>query len=129
MKEFTTKNGAEVKINDAPFQDAFLLKNEIQKSLAEAKLDIKIDDNVESLLKAFLLIDSNEKVNQALFKCLARCLYNNLKINQDLFEDTKIREDYYEIVLACLEVNILPFFKSLFSKLGDLKTMTLTKTL
>lgn len=124
MKEFTTQaNNASVKINIASFQEAMALKNAIQKAFIESGVKIKAEDNLEDILYLIMSLDSNEQVNKEIFNCLKRCLYNNQKIIADIFEDEKVREDYYEIVYACLEVNLKPFIKALFSKLKDLQNL------
>lgn len=124
MKEFTTQaNNATVKIHIASFQEAMALKNAIQKAFTESGIKIKAEDNLEDILYLIMSLDSNEQVNKEIFKCLARCTYNNQRIVMDVFEDEKAREDYYEIVFACLEVNLKPFIKALFSKLKDLQTL------
>jgi hypothetical protein len=124
MKEFKTQaNNADVKIHIASFQEAMALKNSIQKAFAESGVKIKTEDNLEDILLLIMSLDSNEQVNKEVFKCLARCTYNNQRIVMDIFEDEKTREDYYEIIFACLEVNLKPFIKALFSKLKDLQTL------
>lgn len=123
MKEFITQNLATVKINIASFSEAIILKNAIQKAFVESGVRIKTEDNLEDILNLIMALDSNESVNKAIFRCLSRCLYNNIRITEELFEDEKIREDYYEIIFGCLEVNLKPFIKALFFKLKELQTL------
>jgi hypothetical protein len=104
--EFRTANGVEVKINMADF----ITSMKLIKSGA-----------IDSIVQAILAADSSVEVEGALFKCLERCLYGNNKITRDTFEPVEAREDYYEIVIACLKVNLLPFFKPLLSKLDVLQ--------
>lgn len=126
--EFITGNNTEVKINVADFISSMKLKKAIQKALLENKIDIaSVDFNdiksgaIDSILELVLTADSNEGVENALFNCLKRCTYNGEKITRDTFEPVEAREDYYEIVVACLKENLSPFFKPLFSKLNGLQ--------
>ena len=121
MSEITTANGVSVVVNIAPFKDAMALKNAIAKELTATgiKLDLKAD--VSTLSSLALSVDSSDSVYKALFSCLARCTYGGQKIIEATFEDEKAREDYYEVVIECLKVNLSPFFKGLALKLKTLK--------
>ncbi len=125
MSEFEAPSGAKVKINIAPFKDSMKLKSAIAKELADSDFsfdfdpskDIKKQDfDIAGIAKIMALLDSSEAVNNALMDCLLRCTYNSEKITGATFEPEEAREDYYDIVAACLKVNIGPFFKSLLSK-------------
>ena len=125
--EFKTQNGVDVKINPADFINALKLKNAVLKAVKDSGVDIsKIDldkitaSSLQPLLEVILTADTNEAVQDSIFKCLARCLYNGEKIVPDTFEPMEAREDYYEIVIACLKENLSPFFKSPISKLKSL---------
>jgi len=118
-KELKFDNGDEAVINIASFSNSLSLKNAISKSLLAqgvklANIDI---NNVDSLLDAIFAADSDEAVNKAIFTCLAKSTYNKEKITFDIFEDEKARENYYEIVIECLKINLSPFLKPLISKL------------
>lgn len=130
---FTTENKANVVINSAPFIEAVALKSAISRTLAkDAKFDIDlkslkaksakgIDIDFNKFLSAGLSIDGSPEVNAALFVCLARCTYNDVKITEKMFDTTETaQEDYYEILLACAKVNLTPFFKGLVSRLSGI---------
>jgi len=130
--EKTTSSGAMLKLSIAPFQDSMNLKNSIMREIAGSGLDIDIDIDfknlqkdqkidVGALVKLIALVDSSPSVNQALMKCLERCTYNGDKITAKIFETESAREDYYEIVLECLKVNLIPFFKGLSAKLNAME--------
>ena len=127
--EFTTENGAAIKINVADFMTSMKLKKAVVEAVKESGTDIaNIDlDNlkagaIDSILQVILSCDSSEKVNEAIFKCLARCTYNSEKITKDTFEPLEARENYYEIVIACLKENLSPFFNPLLLKLNNLQS-------
>jgi hypothetical protein len=133
--EFETASGAKVKINVADFISSMKLKKAIVEAVKESDVDIaKIDlDNlkvgaIDSILQIVLTADSSDNVQDAIFKCLERCTYNSEKITKDIFEPVEAREDYYEIVIACLKENLTPFFKPLFLKLNDLQEKIMPKS-
>jgi hypothetical protein len=123
--EFIATSGAKVKINPAPFGAAISLKSALARELSAAKVDISIDllngmqkdINLVDFAKVALIVDSSDAVMDRLFDCLIRCSYNGEKITPGTFEDVDARQDYYEIMIACLKENLSPFFKSLISKL------------
>lgn len=104
------------------------LKSAIAKELASSDLggfkmdaSVKFSEqelNIADFAKLALAVDSSPAVYKALFACLKRCTYNGQSITEATFEDEKAREDYYEIVIECLRVNLSPFFKGLISKLS-----------
>lgn len=125
MQEFTTASGAQVKMAVASFQDATALKNAILKELKNAgiKIERKQEINIElleSLLPFIVGFETSPEVNNALFKCLERCLYNDAKITKETFEEVEARSDYYEIVGRCIYTNLFPFFKNLPSLFTEL---------
>lgn len=125
MVEITTSTGAKVIINSAPFRDAMTLKNAIQATIKVGELDLsKIKSfkelDIAPFLESILAIDSDLNVYNALMKCLVRCTYNSEKITENTFETDNARQDYYEIVLECMKVNLHPFLKGLIFKLQNL---------
>lgn len=130
MKEFTTQNGQkEVKIVSAPFKSATRLKQEAMKcaSKLDAFKDLDINNLktvdgaklIDSLVQLLINLDASQEFENALFECLGYCVYDGFyKITAQLFDDKpEAREDYYEIVSNCIEVNLRPFFKSLATAL------------
>lgn len=116
--EFTSENtGAKIVINVCSFEDAFQLKSLIEKALLDN--GIKLETAIESDIAAIVMaLDSSKGVFDAMFKCLVKSTYNNVKITKETFEDEKAREDLYDIFFYCLKVNIYPFFKPLLSRFG-----------
>ena len=139
-KEFKGNSGARIVINSASFKEATALKKCIEKELINAKLPFEIgkvggiseaatelnkhglSDLIEMAKNIVLSCDTSEEFEKALFACLKYCLYDNIQIDEQLFDDKKeAREDYYTIVYECVKENILPFFKGLLSKSSILK--------
>lgn len=124
MEEFTSQTGKEVRIAPASFKEAMKLKSLVEKSLAENGINLtKIQDKELTeflkgdLLKSLLAVDSSIELHDQVIKCLEKSLYDNEKITVTTFDDLDARADYYEILVICLKVNLLPFFRTLLSLL------------
>lgn len=116
--EFVTKEtGTKVVLEPCSLIDAFKLKSKIQKALLEngIKLEQALNEDLSQILMA---IDSSEEVFLALFDCLKKSRYNDVKITPEIFESEEARQDLYEVFFYCLKVNIYPFFKPLLSRFG-----------
>jgi hypothetical protein len=138
--EFITTNGVEVRINIADFITSMKLKKEVFKAVKDSNIALsKLDldkllsghkENIsgavksgalDSLMEVILTVDSNDKVEEAIFKCLARCTYNGEKITRSTFEPIEARENYYETIIYCLMENLSPFYAPLRSKFKELE--------
>lgn len=134
MKEFTcTNTGNKVVINTASFKDVQKLKqvilNEFKKSPIGVKLigkdktlfekDIDFTGVIDFIKNTIIGIETSEEFNDAIFACLQYCTYKKVyKIDEALFDNEAVpgaRDDYYEILVACIEENLCPFIKSLIS--------------
>ena len=134
MKEFKAQNtGNKVIINCAKTSEVLRLKKVIYDEFIKHPLGLKLKDGdisalerdvdftgvLEFVKNTLLSIDSSEDFQEAIFDCLKYCTYKNTyKINIDLFDNQSVpeaREDYYEIIIACIEENLRPFAKSLIS--------------
>lgn len=130
MAELLTTNNAKAVINVAPMKEALHLKRVVFKELSKAGIDLDSllslkgkglkdmdtgDMNISSLLSAVFAIIGSEELDDALIDCLARCTYKGQKITLETFEDGTAREDYYEVLVKCAEINLTPFFKGLVS--------------
>ncbi len=125
--EFTTANGQKtVLINAAPFKRISSLRREVMYAFKEAGItkelndfhNLKITDIIDKLFDLILNLGISEGFELAVMDCLEGCIYDyrnkNIKITPQLFDDLPdAREDYYEIITKCCEVNLRPFLKSL----------------
>lgn len=126
-KEFKSTSGKKVVINPADTDAFFDLKDKIQKAAADSGIEIKgasdiMDTDVASLVKVVFQVDSDKSVRDALFAALTRSTRDGQKITKDTFDDVDARQDYYEIMKACVEVNYVPFFAPLRSLFAELVT-------
>ena len=142
-KEIKLQNsGKMLIINTASVAEVKQLKNVLLEEFKKYPLGLKLLGNTESIFdkqvdftsvfdfikNVLISVDVSETAEYAIFECLKHCVYDKThKVTQDLFDEVEeAREDYYEIIFACIEENLKPFIKSLVSmwktkipKLGD----------
>lgn len=147
-EQFQTASGARVIINMADFEDAMNLHDSVLMEASALKLDVDfsflksfesikdvdVTEILPVLLKdvapALMRLAASKTVKDNLFACLTRSTYQAgggrvaEKITRTTFNDAGARGDYYEIVLACLKVNLSPFFAPLLLRLSLAKTLT-----
>lgn len=134
MKEFkATNTGNKIIINCAKTREVQRLKNVILKEMKKSPIGIKLTGGentffekemdftgvIDFIKDTLISIETSDEFNEAIFECLKYCTYKTVyKIDEALFDNEQVpeaREDYYEIIIACLEENLRPFFKSLIS--------------
>ena len=134
MKEFNATNtGNRVVINCATTREVLKLKQVILNELAKHPLGLKLNGTAKDILNkdvdftgviefiknTLLSLDGSDEFINAVFDCLKYCTYKTTyKIDWELFDNKTVpeaREDYYEIIEACIEENLRPFAKSLIS--------------
>lgn len=137
MKDFTTQNGgARVVINPAPYKTVVRLKKVLLQEIKNNSIGLKIVGGNEALVKkeldftgcidfiknALIGAEISDEVNNVIFECLSYCTYQTTnKIDEELFDKfPDAREDYYEIIISCIEENLQPFIKSLVSEWSTL---------
>jgi len=113
----TLESGAELTISLASFPEGHRLFKAVTKELQSIDL---AEDTVQKLSMQLV---SSEAIEQALWPCMARATYGGLKVNQELFEDAKIRCDFLEVMKEVLGFNLVPFSKNL----GSLSTAIFRK--
>lgn len=134
MKEFKTEaTGNTVIINCAPWDSVQKLKHVIISEIKKTPIGIKLIGGDKTLFEkeldftgildfikdTLINIDTSEAFDDAIFDCLQYCTYKKVyKIDKELFNNEAVpeaRQDYYELVFACIEENLRPFVKSLIS--------------
>jgi hypothetical protein len=122
--DFTLPTGSKLVVSEAAYADAdALLKALVRcaKGIALPKNFLEADVTVlkEVLVEAI----TSDEVDQALFKCAERAVYENAKVTRALFDDPKLkdaaRQDRFLIAWHIIEVNCGPFFGKTFSILRE----------
>ena len=132
MKDFEAKNtGNRIVINPAPYKTVLNLKRVLLNEIKNNSIGLKISADKTVLEKTIdftgcidfiknILIgaETNIEIENALNDCLSYCTYKTVhKITPELFDnEPEAREDYYEIIVSCIEENLKPFMKSLVSE-------------
>lgn len=133
-------NEHELKITPASFEEAINLKNAIGKAIKTGKINVDIDkidiedlDNIEipsetigDIINAVLAVGISKEIEKCFFDCAKRAMIDNTEkdlINRDFFENVDNRQYYYPIMIEIIKVNVLPFFKGLFSDAGGIGKM------
>lgn len=131
-KEFKLKSSGKTFIfNTAPTCEVKALKNVLFNEIKKYPLGIKLINNTASIFDkqidftavfdfikdCLISIDTSEEAESVIFDCLKHCVYDKVyKVTPDLFDEVEdARQDYYEIILICIEENLRPFIKSLVS--------------
>ena len=131
-KEIKLQNsGKMLIINTASTAEVKYLKNVLLEEIKKYPLGLKLLGNTESVFdkqvdftsvfdfikNVLISVDISETAENAIFDCLKHCVYDRThKVTLDLFDEVEeAREDYYEIIFACIEENLKPFIKSLVS--------------
>ena len=133
MKEFKGCNGAKIVINEATWGDVRKLKKVLAIELLKLGIDIDkeflgqkeenlmVGSKLFQLLKdVYLTLEASDDFNDEIMNCLQYCHYDNIQIKEQLFDDKpEAREDYYDMVIGCLEGNLAPFIKKILSKFSN----------
>jgi hypothetical protein len=120
-------SGAVLEISISDFKTVNALIKALMKEAKNIKVDGGMELDIEKAIQQgqynFLkdivcsLIASDE-VENLIFQCFERCLYNKKKVNQGLFDvDYEARGDYFEMAWEVGKFNVAPFTKGLLSKL------------
>lgn len=134
MKDFKSSiTGNRIVINCATMKEVQKLKqvilNELKSNPFSFKLkgsdsdvmekDVDLSGIIEFIKNSLIGIDISDDFTNAIYDCLKHCTYKStFKIDEALFDNPEVpeaREDYYEIIFACVEENLRPFMKSLSS--------------
>lgn len=117
MKEFNLASGAVLKISTIPFAEAKALYQAMLKELRGVQFGANV--NLTSVMKdLFCSGFSSQEVENALKKCLSRCLYNGVKIDDSTFEPEAARVDYTVVCLRVIEDVSAPFVNGLSVELN-----------
>ena len=134
MKEFkSAETGNTIIISCAPIKTVQRLKQVIFNEIKKSPIGIKLTGGESSIFEkeidftgildfikdTLIGIDTSDDFIEAVFACLQYCTYKKVyKIDEALFDNEAVpeaRQDYYEIIFACVEENLRPFIKSLIS--------------
>ena len=119
MNEVVLETGRKIRISLASFEVGKNLYQVITEELTRLKINFNDDIDVNFFKDVLCVFLSSKKIEEALWKCAEKCLYENTKITPAVFEDETAREDFFEVMYLIARRNIDPFAKALFAKYKD----------
>ena len=108
----TLDSGAILEVSMSPFEVSHGLLKAVMKEVESIKIGGE-ENPINSIKNFAAKVIYSDSIQAALWTCMERATYNNVKISKDLFEDERIREDYLVIVKEVMVYNLSPFMKSL----------------
>lgn len=121
-QDFELPSGAKLHVSTSDFQDAKALTKAIVKATSGIQLASNPMDMDVTIIKDLLVAAvTSDEIEAALFKCLARSTWNNIKVTSAIFDDPQFgemaRADYFIMCAKVVEVNCKPFFDQALSTL------------
>ena len=120
MQSVILPSGVELSITPAPFADAKELYQAFLDELKYLQMDGSQSIDHNFIKNLFCIGFSSKKIEEKIWKCLSRCLYDKLKITPDTFEPETARADYFDVLFEVAKVNIMPFTKNLYAKFSSI---------
>ena len=120
MKTIALPSGIELKVTLAPFTEARALYQAMLSELKDIDLDPKAEIDVNLYKNLFCAALESKKIEDALWACMKRCLYNGSKVTEAVFEPEEARGDYLDVCMEVARLNVLPFGKSLFTRYKEI---------
>lgn len=115
MREFKLDSGAILKLQPAPFKDSKALYQALLRELKGVTLSASVD--MASVYRdLFCLGFASPDIEACIWKCMERCLLNDLRIDDNTFEPVERRDDYVKVCVEIARENVFPFFKSLYAE-------------
>ena len=143
--KMTLKSGAILEVTRSPFVISHKLFKTVLKEMKGVSLKLGLkeiktfgelfnlevtDDALNTIKDSFVTLLSSQEIEDALWECFPRILYNNKKIeSKNFFDDEKTCADYLEVCKEVATENLRPFRQSLESLFPNFRLGTSTKTL
>lgn len=135
----TLKSGATLDITRSPFVTGHKLFKTILKELKDVNLKLGLkeghsigevfnleltDDAINTAKNGILTLMSSQDIEDSIWECMGgRVLYNNKKVEPNLFNDETVAEDFLEIFKEVMVYNLTPFRKSLESLFPNIRLL------
>lgn len=141
--KMTLKSGAILDITRSPFVISHKLFKTVLREMKGVSLKLGLkegqtigglfdlqltDEAINTAKDGILTLLSSQEIEDALWECFDRVLYNNKKITKNLFDDEKICEDYHEVCKNVLGENLKPFQNGLVSLFPALRLEKIVKS-
>jgi hypothetical protein len=120
MRSVKLPSGRELRLHAAPFADARELYQAMLEEAKSLKIDAQAEVDVNMFKDLFCAALSSKRIESALWKCMARAIYNGAKVTPEVFEPVEARQDYFDVLFEVTKENILPFTKSLSARFAPM---------
>lgn len=116
------KSGSTLELNIAPYSMGWKLTQVFANELKSVGIDLSSianGDGVDAneafgmLKDLFLQMLGSPALEQSIFECMGRCLYNGEKITRSTFEDVSARRDFIPCAVEVAKFNLAPFMQDL----------------
>lgn len=119
MIEVGLPSGAVLKIGNTPFESSLALKEAVIEELKLVPFTASTDVS-DAIKNLYCISFSSQKIKKALWECLKRHTYNDLKIDSQTFQSVEARQDYETVCMEVTKAELAPFGKSGFVKFSQL---------
>lgn len=129
MDPIQLPSGALLEAKPASFRDSNTLLKVIARELAAVRFDLDVGEinlskltarDLESIKSAIFQLVQSEAVEQAVWACAKKSLYNHQTIIPSMFDAESARQDYFLVAWEVVKVNLRPFFLGInWSSLGS----------
>ena len=129
MHEVTLKSGTVIGLQAADWETVGRLRRTVFAELAKAELGAGVSMeqlmqmDVASLKNTVCGLLASEALEKCVFDCAKCCLYGEVKITRQTFEEPEARPDFYPAAWEVIKFNLAPFFANL-----ELKSLVPTDT-
>jgi hypothetical protein len=113
-------SGAVLRIFPAPFSEAKALYKALLSEGKGLKLNPKDEVDVNFFKDIFCTALSSDLVEEKLWVCMERCLYDGEKLTPECFEPVERRDDYFTCMYEITKENVFPFTKSLYAEFSHI---------
>ena len=134
----TLDSGATLEVTMASFEVGHKLLKCVMREVEGVKLSLGVkaktlqdffameinDEALNTLKNVVTRLIGSDTIDEALWPCMERALYNNQRVSRDLFEDERNRADYLVVAKEVLLFNLSPFLKNLSSLFQGSPTKT-----
>ena len=127
LKEVELPSGAKLKIGLAPFAEGRDLYQAMLSEMKGLSFDGEKEIDHNFLKDLFCIGMSSKNIEEKIWKCMSRCLYNGEKVTTDVFEPVEARNDYFMVMFEVAKENLMPFTKSLYAQYEHIFQMLMKK--
>lgn len=117
-KKVTMPTGAKLYVVASSFENSWALFQAVTEEYKKLDIAVSKEFDMTFIKDVFCIFMSSKLIQEKLWACMDKALYNDSRVTVDTFEDEKAREDYLAVCEEVAKKNLAPFTKDLYSKLS-----------